>query len=483
MAAAALKRATGPTMTVRLVESEDIGIVGVGEATVPTIRDFNRMIGLDETAFMRDTQATLKLGIEFVDWGDVGRRYFHPFGVYGTGPDLGDFHQLWLTLKTQWRAEDLDAYSLCAMAAAQGRAGMPSSDPASPLSRLIAAFHFDAGLYARHLRGFCERLGVERHEGRIVEVVQRPDDGFIDRVRLDSGHELDAELFIDCTGFRGLLIEGALKAGYADWSHWLPMNRAVAVPCARVAPVTPFTRSTADKAGWRWRIPLQHRTGNGYVYCDAFIEDQAAEDALMAGLDGEALAQPRRLSFHTGTRRKHWDKNVVALGLSSGFIEPLESTSIHLIHVALNRLLQHFPAADFNLVNIDSFNRRMSREVEQVRDFVILHYHLTNRRDAPLWRKVAGMAIPDSLKERVDIFRERGLLYPQSADDYFAPTNWLAVMVGQGVEPRMHNPLYDLGSTNDVERQMSGLAETWRRVTASIPLHDDFLRTNGLVAH
>lgn len=481
MAAAALKTATGPHCQVRLVESEDIGIVGVGEATVPTIRDFNRMIGLDEVAFMRETKASLKLGIQFVGWGDESSSYFHPFGAYGAGRELGDFHQVWLSLRARGMASDLDAYSLCTRAAFAGRVGALDPEPRSPEALIPAAFHFDAGLYAQHLRRFCEARGVERIEGRILEVAQRAD-GFVDHVRLEGEKTLSADLFIDCTGFRGLLVEGALKAGYEDWSHWLPMDRAVAVPCAKAGPITPYTRATADAGGWRWRIPLQHRTGNGYVYSSRFIDQETATARLLETLDGELLAEPRHLRFVTGRRKAYWDRNVVALGLSSGFIEPLESTSIHLVHVGLNRLLQHFPDSGFSPGNIAAYNRRVGRDVEQVRDFVILHYHLTQRRDADLWRYVADMPIPDALAERVELFRERGILSPQSADDYFSPTSWLAVMIGQGLHPRAHNPLYDLNNPATQAGRLKQVETAFAEAAARLPLHEDYLRSGGMVA-
>lgn len=479
MAAAAIKQAVGPNAEVRLVESAEIGIVGVGEATVPTIRDFNALIGLDEAEFMRETKATLKLGIAFKGWGRKDSAYFHPFGVYGPGPTLSDFPQSWLTLRRAGRAEPLEAYSICAQAAERGRMAARTPDPRSPLSGLVSAYHFDASLYGQYLRKIWEPRGVERIEGKIVDVVQRPEDGFVDHVLLADGRTLSADLFIDCTGFRGLLIEGALKAGYEDWSHWLPMNRALAVPCAKVGPVAPYTSSTAETAGWRWRIALQHRTGNGYVYCSDHIGEEAARETLLAGLDGEALAEPRLLGFVTGKRRKQWDRNVVALGLASGFIEPLESTSIHLIQVALFRLLQHWPDAGFSPANIDTFNRRLDREIEQVRDFVILHYHATERDDAELWRRVKAMPIPDSLAERVEAFRDRGILYPVAADEYFQPTSWLAVMAGQGIAPRGANPLYAYRSPDRVASQFEGLARAYAEIAERLPAHEDFLKINS----
>ena len=483
MAAAALNRSLGPHCNVSLVESDDIGIVGVGEATVPPIRDFNALIDLDEAEFMRETQATLKLGIEFVDWGIKGKTYLHPFGTFGPGPTLAEFQQSFLALRARDRiADDIEAYSLCALAMKAGRAGLRDPDPRSPLSALFTAYHFDAGLYARYLRKVCEGRGVERLEGEIVEVVQRPDDGFVDRVRLKDGRELTADLFIDCTGFRGLLIEGALKTGFEDWSHWLPVNRAWAVPCERVSPTTPFTRSTARDAGWQWRIALQHRTGNGHVYCSDYMDEEAARQVLLDNLDGPALAEPRPLRFTTGRRKAFWAKNVVALGLSSGFIEPLESTSIHMVQSGISRLLQHFPDSRFSPVNIEAYNRRLGAEVELIRDFVILHYHATQRDDTPFWRHVAAMPIPDTLRRRVEAFRDRGLLYQSGADEYFSQGSWMAVMYGQGVVPVGRNPLYDFQALDQVQAGFGQIAKGWRDTVARMPMHDDFLKARGMWA-
>jgi tryptophan 7-halogenase len=482
MAAAALERACGPHVTVSLLESEEIGIVGVGEATVPPIRDFNAMIGLDDAEFMRATQASLKLGIEFVDWGARGTRYFHPFGTFGPGPTLGDFQQTWMTAHARGSGGDLEAHSICAAAAKLGKAGVRDPDPRSPLASLFTAYHFDAGLYARYLRKVCEARGVERVEGQVVEVVQRSGDGFVAAVTLKDGRSLSADLFIDCTGFRGLLIEGALKAGYEDWSHWLPMNRAWAVPCARVGPATPYTTATARPAGWQWRIALQHRTGNGYVYCSDFASDDETRETLLANLDGEPLAEPRQLKFVTGRRKAYWLRNVVSLGLSSGFIEPLESTSIHLVQSGITRLLQHFPDREFSQTNIDAYNRRLGREVELVRDFVILHYHATVRDDEPLWRHVRDMPIPDSLAERVEPFRDRGQLFQVGADEYFSMGSWLAVMWGQGIRPRGLNPLYGFQDPTRVEAFLEASAGRVAQAARALPDHEDFLKARGMWA-
>lgn len=477
MAAAALKRAVGPATGVTLIESAEIGIVGVGEATVPAIRQFNAMIGLDEAGFMRETKASYKLGIEFVDWGEVGRRYFHPFGAFGPGPDLGGFHQGYLMARRNGLTTPLEAYSICAQAAARGRMARPSPDPRSPLASFQWAYHFDAILYAGYLRRFSEALGVIRLEGNVEGVALRPADGFIESVTLAGGGVIEGDLFIDCTGFRGLLIEGALKTGYEDWSHWLPMDRAVAVPCEKVEPVRPFTRSTAREAGWQWRIPLQHRTGNGYVFASEFLSEDAAAAVLLANLDGRPLAEPRVLRFVTGRRRRVWNRNVVALGLASGFLEPLESTSIHMIHSGINRLLQHFPDRDFSPVNTDACNSRAAAEAELIRDFIILHYHATARTDAPLWTRARTMPIPETLRARIDLFADRGLL-TSSAEELFSHSSWLAVMLGQGVVPRSYNRLYDhqkaaaIAELRQVERQIAA-------ATAALPQHDAFLAANG----
>jgi len=480
MAAAALQRTLGPHARVSLVESDDIGIVGVGEATVPPIRDFNAMIGLDEAEFMRETKATLKLAIVFKDWGHLGNRYVHPFGTYGRGPTLAEFQQTYFTLKAQGLAGDLSDYSVCARAVDAGKVGDRDPDPRSTRNSLFSAFHFDAGLYAQYLRRVCEGRGVERVEGKIVDVRQRAEDGFVTGVALEDGRVLEADLFIDCTGFRALLIEGALKAGYEDWSHWLPVNRAMAVPCASVSPLTPYTLSTAREAGWQWRIALQHRTGNGYVYCSDHLSDDAARETLLANLDGEPLAEPRPLRFVTGRRRKYWDKNVVSLGLSSGFIEPLESTSIHLVQAGIYRLLQHFPDMDFSPVNIDGYNRRLGREVELIRDFVILHYHASQRDDTPFWRQVASMPIPDSLAERVEAFRDRALLYQVGADEYFSQGSWLAVMHGQGIVPTGPNPLYNYQDAGRSAAGLNHVSEVLARTVAALPEHEAYLKARGM---
>ncbi|MBC7989273.1 MAG: tryptophan 7-halogenase, partial [Luteimonas sp.] len=368
MAAAALSKVLGERIAIRLIESDEIGIVGVGEATIPQICLFNSTLGIDEDDFVRKTQASFKLGIEFVGWGKPQDRYLHAFGPVG-GRDLGliPFYQYWIKQRLAGKAADIGSYSLNTIASRQNRFMRPPNITNSPLSNIPYAFHFDAGLYARYLRGLSEARGVVRSEGKVLETRLRAEDGFIESVVLESGEVVDGELFVDCSGFRGLLIEQALQTGYHDWSHWLPCNRALAVPCASAGELTPYTRSTARSAGWQWRIPLQHRTGNGYVYCSDYISDDEAAATLLANLDGEALADPRPLRFVTGMRRKFWNRNCVAIGLASGFMEPLESTSIHFIQSAVARLVSFFPDASFDQADIDEYNRQLQFEFERSR--------------------------------------------------------------------------------------------------------------------
>ncbi|WP_294332883.1 tryptophan halogenase family protein [uncultured Sphingomonas sp.] len=472
MAAATLSRNFAPdALKITLVESDEIGTVGVGEATIPPILQLNAQLGIDEDELVRRTQGTYKLGIEFIDWGARGSRYFHPFGSYGA--DLGGiaFHHHWLRTREGVLAD----YSLNTRAAMAGRFDRPSEDPRNVLSKLSYALHFDATLYAALLRERALAQGVEAIEGKIAEVVLDPLSGHVDCLSLADGRALRGDLYIDCTGFRGLLIEQALKTGYEDWSHWLPMDRALAVPTAPNGPPMPFTRSTAGAAGWRWRIPLRHRVGNGHVYSSAFTDDSAAADALVAGLDAPMLATPRRLSFTTGRRRLAWNKNVVALGLASGFVEPLESTSIHMIQRGVVTLMSLFPAAGFAQAEIDCYNRLIRAETEEVRDFVILHYKQTLRDDTPFWRSVQAMAVPDSLAERMAIFAHSGrvLLGP---GELFRDTSWVAVLLGQGMAPRGHDPLADSMPEAELRAALQRMRAVIGRGAEALPAHADFLR-------
>ncbi|MGZ3306644.1 MAG: tryptophan halogenase family protein, partial [Asticcacaulis sp.] len=423
MAAAVLSTSLAPhSVSVTVVESSEIGTVGVGEATIPPILVMNAKLGLDEDELVRRTNATYKLGIEFVNWGALGDRYFHPFGNYGSELAGVQFHHHWL----RTREGQLADYSLPTLAAYAGKFGRPSDDPRNVLSKMAYALHFDATLYAGVLRELSLKHGVTHVDARISGVNLDSETGFVSSLTLADGRSLEADLFIDCSGFRGLLIEDALKTGYIDWSHWLPMNRAMAVPSAITGPMLPYTRSTAGGAGWRWRIPLQHRIGNGHVYCSEFISDDQAEAELLAGLDGPAIAPPRPLRFTTGRRRLSWNKNVVALGLASGFIEPLESTSIHLVQSGIATLMSLFPGGGIVQAEVDLYNRLMATEYETVRDFVILHYKQTQRDDTPFWRQVRDMDIPETLANRMAVFANQARLILDPGE-LFRDTSWVAV--------------------------------------------------------
>lgn len=444
MAAAGLARVFGNLLDITLVESEEIGTVGVGEATIPQIQLYNRLLGIDEDAFVRATQGSFKLGIVFDGWGAPGERYIHAFGEPGTPLGGLPFHHYWLRdrlARGERGAPDLWAYSLNAEAAFAGRFGRSPPGGFGPLGEMPYAFHFDAHLYAKFLRAYAERLGVKRVEGKVVDVALGEPDGRVRSLRLDRDREVSGELFVDCSGFRGLLIEQALQTGYEDWSEHLPADRAVAVPCARVEPLTPWTKATADAAGWRWRIPLQHRTGNGYVFCSRFLSEDEATARLLSQLDGEALGDPRPLRFVTGKRRRIWNRNVVALGLASGFMEPLESTSIHLVQSCLDKLIQYFPDRDFADAPRDRFNAEADAEYVAIRDFLVLHYTATRRDDTPFWRHCRdALPQPETLKARLELWRRAGRL-PVESHDLFKPNSWLQVLVGQGVEAEGYSPL------------------------------------------
>ena len=477
MTAAAMAKLLGRDYgDITLVESDDIGIVGVGEATIPQIGIYNRMLGLDEDEFIRKTQGSFKLGIQFVDWGKKGHTYFHPFGPFGVDMEGVSFHAYWQRLHLAGDPHRLEDYSLQAVAAAQNRFMRAIDAGRSPLSKIAYAFHFDAGLYARFLRGFAEERGVVRREGKIVDVEQRAEDGFIQAVKLESGERIEGELFIDCSGFRGLLIEQTLKTGYEDWTHWLPCDRAAAVPCES-SEFTPYTRSTAREAGWQWRIPLQHRTGNGYVYSSNHISDDQAAETLLSNLDGKPLADPRFLRFVTGRRKQAWVKNVVAIGLSSGFIEPLESTSIHLIQSGIAKLMQMFPDKRFEPADRERFNRMTQVETEQVRDFIILHYHLTERDDTPFWDRCRTMDVPDSLKEKYRLFEGYGRIFREN-DELFNDTSWMAVMVGQGLKARGYDPVADVLTLDETRARLAEIRRVMRTSADYMPLQTEFIRNN-----
>lgn len=476
MTAAALsKAAEGRLFEVRLVESDNIGTIGVGEATIPTIHWFNQLIGLDEAEFMRETQATYKLGIEFVDWARPGHRYFHPFGRYGAPSDGVMFLHRWIRARLEGLDDTYEDYSLTTRAALSGRFAPPSSDPRSWLSTLGHAFHFDASLYARYLRRLCEARGVVRHEGEVTRVEQHGGTGFVTALQTDRGERLEGDLFIDCSGLRALLIGRTLESGFEDWSRWLPCDRALAVPSENTGPPAPYTRSTAEDAGWRWRIPLQHRTGNGYVYSSAFLGDDEAAATLMAGLEGAPLADPRPIRFQTGRRPRAWDKNVVAVGLSAGFLEPLESTSIHLIQSGIAKLLALFPTRDCEPLVAEQYNRVLAQDFDNIRDFLVLHYHATTGKTQPLWEHTRNMPLPESLQLRENYFRRTGRIVLAS-DELFRDASWFAVLMGQGVHPTDYNPLVDVFSAGDNRAHLAQVKQAIAAAAERLPAHGAFIR-------
>jgi tryptophan halogenase len=475
MAAAVFARALkGRYGKVQLIESAEIGTVGVGEATIPPIQFFNSLLGIDERDFVRKTQATFKLGIEFRDWTRLGHRYFHPFGPHGRDMDAVSFHHYWLRLKALGEGGEIGDYNLSTVAADLGRFVRQPSNLPPGAPPLAYAFHFDAGLYAQYLRAYAEARGVERIEGRIVEVLQRGEDGFITGLRLADGRDVEGDFFIDCSGFRSLLLGQTLKVGFEDWSKWLPCDRALAVQCDGVEELTPYTRSTARPAGWQWRIPLQHRIGNGHVFSSSFMAEDAAADILLSGLDKPARGEPRLLKFTAGRRDQAWSKNCVALGLASGFLEPLESTSIHMVQSALFRLLSLMPAGGFDQATEHEFNRLSAIEYEQVRDFIILHYKAVERDDTEFWNYCRTMEVPDELRHKIDLFRSRGRV-ARFDGQLFAEPSWVAVFLGQNIEPLHYDPLADVMELPEVRERLGRMRETVRQIALAMPPHAEFI--------
>lgn len=473
MTAAALANALQHGCAITLVESDEIGTVGVGEATIPPIRTFNETLEIDENEFVRATQGTFKLGIQFSGWGREDSCYFHPFGSYGRNFDMVGLHHYWLQARAAGTAPPLDDLCMAWAAAKRSKFARPLPDQRHVGSTFDYAYHFDAGLYAAFLRRYAEARGVTRIEGKIGDVGLDGASGFVRQVTLEDGRSFAGDLFIDCSGFRGLLIEGALHTGYQDWTQWLPCDRALAVPCASAGELTPYTRSTAREAGWQWRIPLQHRIGNGYVYCSQFIDDDRAAATLLANLDGAALADPRPLRFTTGRRNLFWNRNVIAIGLSGGFMEPLESTSIHLIQAGISKLLALFPDRGFDPLVIDEYNRIAINEFERIRDFIILHYKLTERTDGELWRYCAAMTVPDTVTWKIEHFKRNGRLLARDAD-LFGPASWLAVHVGQGNIPDGVDPLL-AHRPADQASYLRRLEAALAQAAQAMPRHADYI--------
>ena len=474
MAAAAFSKRLDPQVEIILIESDEIGTVGVGEATIPHLSVFNEMAGINEDEFLAACQGTFKLGIEFVDWGAQGERYFHPFGPHGYDLRGVHFHQLYLREGKSRPLPDIREWSMSAVAASLNRFARPGADARLPLSQLVYAFHLDASLYARFLRGRAEREGVARIEGKIVDVTLDASNGHVRTVTLANGQQVEADLFIDCSGFRGLLIEQNLETGYEDWSKWLPCDRAVAVPTPLTGPPEPYVRCTARSAGWQWRIPLQHRMGNGLVYSSAYLSREAAEETLLANLETERLSEPRHLSFTAGRRRKAWNGNVVSLGLASGFIEPLESTSIHLIQVGITKLLALFPDKRFDPAERDEYNRQTQEIAEDIRDFIILHYNATRRQDSDFWNYCRAMELPDKLAARLELWRSKGRIFREGAELFGTPS-WVAVLLGQGIVPQQLEPIAEAVDPALINEALGKMHLSYRQMAEHMPFHADFI--------
>lgn len=470
VAAAALSQQLGEWLDIVLVESSDIGTVGVGEAAIPPMRTFHKLLRIDEQEFMKATSATFKLGISFENWGSVGNRYFHSFGKTGKETWLADFHHFWLSAREKGFAGSFGDYGIEHVAARYNKFAT------WPDSNVSYSYHLEAGRYASFLRRMCEERGLVRIEGKIAQVKQNPDTGFIEGLLLESGQLVEGDLFIDCTGFRGLLIEQALHTGYEDWTHWLPCDTAIAVQTESVRPAVPYTRSIAHQAGWQWQIPLQHRVGNGHVYCSRYISEEDAKNTLLQNISGELITEPRVIKFRTGRRRKIWNKNCVALGLASGFIEPLESTSIHLVMMGVARLLQMFPYAGINEVVVNEYNNLATEELEKIRDFIILHYKVTSRDDTPFWRYCRDMEVPESLRQRLDLFIAEAQAY-QAGGELFRVDSWVQVMMGQGLIPKSYHPFARSMPEADLRTFLTQLKNKINQTVEKLPEHEAFVHS------
>jgi tryptophan halogenase len=472
MAASMLARALPDNSAISVIESPDIGTVGVGEATIPPFIDLLHFLDISEADFVRVTQSTYKLGIKFKDWRRIGHSYWHPFGTFGTTIDRRPFYHYWQRAAAEGRSPRFNDYSLCAALGDECKFRFPDSKAQGPIAGLRYALQFDAGLVARYLRTYCEQRGVTRLERTVTAATQRAD-GFIDELIFADGSRLQADLYIDCSGFRGLLIEQTLKTGYLDWGDVLPCDRAVAVPTELATARAPYTLSSARAAGWQWRIPLQHRAGNGYVYCSAHLSDAAAHDDLMQTVGEKPLADPRFLRFVTGRRKLFWNRNCVTLGLASGFLEPLESTSIHLVMSGMYNLLDHFPDLSFEQSNIDSYNAELIDEMESIRDFIVLHYCATQRNDTPLWRYCQSMKLPNSLLRRIELYRGTGRIRPKPRE-LFTDLSWFYIFEGLGVQPESFDPLVAGSNFPQVLEIMQAMRNQVAQDLRSSPSHDSY---------
>ncbi|WP_340676913.1 tryptophan halogenase family protein [Paraglaciecola sp.] len=474
ISAALLKKVVGSPIDVELVESESIGTVGVGEATIPPIRLLNNVLGVNESEFLTKTKGTIKLGIQFENWRVQGENYFHSFGAAGKSMAFCHFHHFWQRAQALGLQSSLWDYDLNYLAAKAGKFAQINSK--DPIIELPYAYHFDAGLYAKFLREISERMGVKRTEGLIEDVEQDNDSGFINALILKDGRKISGDLFIDCSGFRGLLIQQQLGTGFDDWSHWLPCDRAIAIPSERLTQTLPYTRSIAHSAGWQWRIPLQHRNGNGLVYSSQYYSQQQALDLLTNNLESQAIGEPNFIQFQTGRRRQQWSRNVVSVGLSSGFLEPLESTSIHLIQSAIVRLIHLFPHQGIKPVDVAEYNRQSKTEYEQIRDFIILHYHVNERTDSHFWRDLRNMEVPDSLRHKIELFRATGRLFREQ-NDLFLESSWLQVLLGQGIKPQDYHPIVNNLSEAKLFAMLRNIQAIKNEPLAKLPSHDDFLQS------
>lgn len=468
MAAAALSNAFGATKKIILIESDAIGTVGVGEATIPAVKSFNKLLGIDEAEFMRNTQGTFKLGIQFENWGAKGDVYMHPFGLVGKDSWMANFQHFWLKANRMGVAKSYFDYSLNIRAANSNKFFI------DPNSGVDYAYHFDAGLYAAYLRKYSEVRGVERIEGVIDTVQTCPDSGFIQSVNLNSGQTIDGDIFVDCSGFRALLIEHTLHTGFEDWSHWLPCDRAIAVQTESAGEPIPYTRSIAHQSGWQWCIPLQHRVGNGLVYCSRYISDDDAKKLLLENLEGTTRTEPRLIKFRTGRALKQWNKNCIAIGLASGFLEPLESTSLHLIQTGIVRLIRMFPGDSINQSEVDEYNRQSQFEYERIRDFIILHYHITQRTDSPFWNYCRTMSIPDTLARKIQGYKNTTSVFKEQ-DELFHEGSWQQVMLGQGITPQSYHPVVDKLSDDELVRLLNSIEKEHEQYLARFPSHQQFL--------
>lgn len=470
MTAAGLSKSLGPVLDITLVESDVIGTVGVGEAVIPLIKSFHALLELDEAEFMKAVNGTFKLGIEFENWGQLGDSYFHPFGPTGVEAWAAQFHHYWLKARRQGQENDaLRRFSLEASMASAGKFTL-ASDPQPQF-----AYHFDASLYARLLRRLSEDNGVRRVEGKVVDVDVHPDSGHIQSVQMESGETIEGDLFIDCSGFRGLLIQQVLETPWEDWSHWLRNDRAVAVQTESVGAPAPYTRCTARPSGWQWKIPLQNRVGNGLVYCSQYLSDDDARKSLLDNLEGDPITEPRLIRFRTGRRANQWVKNCVAVGLSSGFLEPLESTSIHLIQNSVLRLVRMFPADGIDQTEVQQFNNETTTEIEQIRDFIILHYKVTQRGDSPYWIDCRDMEVPEHLAHKIALFESNARAVREN-NEMFRERSWAAVMLGQGIEPTGYHPFVDNLSDPQLQGLMQQVKTNVARIVAASPSHQEFLR-------